>query len=62
MYFYKMEKKHTQNIKVTDKTKEQLMDANWEELSVDEQILKSELKRNPDISLDVAIGLLELLP
>ena len=48
--------------KVTDKTQEQLMDANWEDLNLMEKVLRSELESNPDMSLEKAIELSEMLP
>ena len=48
--------------KVTDKTQEQLMDANWEDLNLMEKVLRSELESNPDMSLEKAIDLSEMLP
>ena len=48
--------------KVTDKTQEQLMTAKWEDLNLMEKILRSELESNPDMSLEKAIELSEMLP
>jgi hypothetical protein len=48
--------------KVTDKTQDQLMDANWEDLNLMEKVLRSELESNPDMSLEKAIEFSEMLP
>jgi len=36
--------------KVTDKTQEQLMAANWEDLTLEEKALRSDLERHPKMS------------
>ena len=36
--------------KVTDKTKEQLMTANWKDLNLEEKALRSDLERHPKMS------------
>jgi hypothetical protein len=47
---------------VTDKTQDQLMVANWEDLNLMEKVLRSELESNPDMSLEKAIDLFEMVP
>jgi hypothetical protein len=48
--------------KVTDKTLNQLMDANWEELTLDEKALKSDIERHPKMSWEDALALSEMSP
>lgn len=48
--------------KVTDKTKEQILTAKWEDLNPDEQILRSQMGSYPDMTLEQAIEGLEMLP
>ena len=48
--------------KITDKTQEQLMTAKWEDLNLMEKVLRSELGSNPDMSLEKAIELSEMVP
>jgi len=48
--------------KVTDKTQEQLMAANWEELTLEEKALKSDMERHPNISWEDALALSEISP
>ncbi len=43
-------------------TKEEIIQAKWEDLSWDDRIVVSILKENPDISLEKARKLLEMLP
>ena len=47
---------------VTDKTKDQLMAANWEELNLMEKALRSDLERHPNMSWEEAIELSEMSP
>ena len=46
--------------KVTDKTQEQLMTANWKDLSLMEKALRSDLERHPDMSWENALALSEM--
>ena len=48
--------------KVTDKTQDELMDANWEELTLDEKALRSDIERNPKMSWEDALALSEMSP
>lgn len=48
--------------KVTDKTQEQLMTANWKDLSLMEKALRSDLERHPDMSWENALALSEMSP
>ena len=50
------------DIKVTEKTKEQLMSAKWEDLNLVEKALRSDLERHPDMSWEKAIELSEMSP
>ena len=46
--------------KVTDKTQQQLMAANWEELTLEEKALRSDLERHPNMSREDALALSEM--
>jgi hypothetical protein len=48
--------------KVTDKTQEQLMAANWEDLTLEEKALRSDLERHPKMSWNAALALSEMSP
>ena len=48
--------------KVTDKTKEQLMTANWKDLNLEEKALRSDLERHPKMSWEDALALSEMSP
>ena len=48
--------------KVTDKTQEQLMTANWKDLSLEEKALRSDLERHPKMSWEDALALSEMSP
>jgi hypothetical protein len=48
--------------KVTDKTQEQLMTSNWEELTLDEKALRSDIERHPNMSWEDALALTEMSP
>ena len=50
------------DIKVTEKTKEQIMSAKWEDLNLVEKALRSDLERHPDMSWEKAIELSEMSP
>ena len=50
------------DIKVTEKTQEQLMSAKWEDLSLVEKALRSDMERHPDMSWERAIELSEMSP
>lgn len=49
-------------IKITDKTQEQLMAANWEDLTLEEKALRSDMERHPNMSWDNALALSEMSP
>ena len=51
-----------ETIKVTDKTQEQLMAANWEDLMLEEKALRSDLERHPNMSWEDALALSEMSP
>ena len=51
-----------ETIKITDKTQEQLMAANWEELTLEEKALKSDMERHPNMSWENALALSEMSP
>lgn len=44
------------------KTREELLEAPREELTVHEQVAQETLKENPDMTLERAIELLEMIP
>ena len=48
--------------KVTDKTQDELMGANWEELTLDEKALRSDIERHPKMSWEDALALSEMSP
>jgi hypothetical protein len=47
---------------VTDKTQDQLMAANWEDLNLLEKALRSDLERHPQMSWEKANELSEMSP
>ena len=51
-----------ETIEVTDKTLQQLMAANWEELTLEEKALKSDMERHPKMSWEDALALSEMSP
>ena len=51
-----------ESIKVTDKTQQQLMAANWEDLTLEEKALKSDMERHPNMSWEDALALSEMSP
>ena len=51
-----------ETIKITDKTQEQLMAANWEDLTLEEKALRSDLERHPKMSWEDALTLSEMSP
>ena len=51
-----------ETIKITDKTQEQLMAANWEDLTLEEKALRSDMERHPKMSWDNALALSEMSP
>ena len=51
-----------ETIKITNKTQEQLMAANWEELTLEEKALKSDMERHPNMSWEDALALSEMSP
>jgi hypothetical protein len=51
-----------ETIKITDKTQEQLMAANWEDLTLEEKALRSDLERHPKMSWENALALSEMSP
>ena len=48
--------------KVTDKTQDELMTSNWEELTLDEKALRSDIERHPNMTWDDALALSEMSP
>jgi len=48
--------------KVTDKTQEQLMAANWEVLTLEEKALRSDMERHPNMSWEDALALSKMSP
>ena len=48
--------------KVTDKTQKELMAANWEELTLEEKALRSDMERHPNMSWEDALALSEMSP
>ena len=51
-----------ESFKVTDKTQEQLMTANWKDLTLEEKALRSDLERHPNMSWENALALSEMSP
>jgi hypothetical protein len=51
-----------ETIKITDKTQEQLLAANWEELTLEEKALRSDLERHPKMSWENTLALSEMSP
>jgi hypothetical protein len=51
-----------QEKKVTDKTQEELMAANWDELNLEEKALRSDIERHPNITWEDALALSEMSP
>ena len=51
-----------QEINVTEKTKEQLMAAKWEDLNLVEKALRSDMERHPNMSWEDALALSEMSP
>ena len=51
-----------ETIKITDKTQDQLMAANWEDLTLEEKAIRSDLERHPNMSWDIALALSEMSP
>ena len=49
-----------QEKKVTDKTQEELMAANWDELNLEEKALRSDMERHPDMTWEEALALSEM--
>ena len=50
------------DIKLTEKSQEQLLLAKWEDLNLVEKALRSDLERHPDMSWEEAIELSEMSP
>ena len=48
--------------KVTDKTQQQLIAANWEDLTLEEKALRSDMERHPKMSWEDALALSEMSP
>ena len=48
--------------KVTNKTQEQLMAANWDDLNLEEKALRSDMERHPSMTWEVALALSEMSP
>ena len=51
-----------QEKKVTDKTQEQLIAANWDELTLEEKVLRSDIERHPNMTWEDALELSEMSP
>jgi hypothetical protein len=51
-----------QDKKVTDKTQEQLIAANWNELTLEEKALRSDMERHPNMTWEDALALSEMSP
>ena len=51
-----------ETIKVTDKTQQQLMAANWKDLTLEEKALRSDMERHPKMSWEDALALSEMSP
>jgi hypothetical protein len=51
-----------ESIKVTDKTQQQLIAANWEDLTLEEKALRSDMERHPKMSWEDALALSEMSP
>jgi hypothetical protein len=51
-----------QEKKITDKTHEELMDANWDVLTLEEKALRSDIERHPNMSWEDALALSEMSP
>jgi hypothetical protein len=49
-------------IKITDKTQELLMASNWQDLTLEEKALRSDMERHPNMSWDNALALSEMSP
>ena len=48
--------------KITDKTHEELIAANWDELTLEEKALRSDIERNPNMTWEEALALSEMSP
>jgi hypothetical protein len=48
--------------KVTDKTQKQLIAANWDELTLEEKCLRSDMERHPNMTWEDALALSEMSP
>ena len=46
--------------KITDKTQEQLIAANWDELTLEEKALRSDIERHPNMTWEDALALCEM--
>ena len=51
-----------QEKKLTDKTQEQLIAANWDELNLEEKALRSDIERHPNMNWEDALALSEMSP
>jgi len=51
-----------ESIKVTDKTQQQLIAANWEDLTLEEKALRTDMERHPNMSWEDALALSEMSP
>ena len=58
----KVNDKPKPNNGVTDKTREELMEAKWESLNLVEKALRSDLTRHPDMPYQEATELSEMSP
>ena len=48
--------------KVTDKTQEQLIAPNWDELTLEEKALRSDIERHPNMTWEDALALSVMSP
>ena len=46
--------------KITDKTQEQLIAANWDQLTLEEKALRSDIERHPNMTWEDALALCEM--
>jgi hypothetical protein len=47
---------------ITDKTHEELIAANWDELTLEEKALRSDIERHPNMTWENALALSEMSP
>lgn len=51
-----------QEIKVTEKTQEELFEAKWEDLNLMEKCLRSDMESHPNMTWEDALALSEMSP